>query len=168
MKKGSKMRPESVEKMRLTKIGRKMPPRTENHKRNIALAKLGVKNPMFGKHHTQDAKKRIRLKLKEITPKGEASRNWKGGFYAKEETMVRHTSDYKVWRITVYERDNYTCVLCNKKGGELNADHIKRFAEYPELRFELSNGRTLCIDCHRKTPTYGGNRVFCSRTSSSV
>lgn len=28
-------------------------------------------------------------------------------------------------------------------------------SNFPELRFELSNGRTLCVECHQKTDTYG-------------
>ena len=39
-------------------------------------------------------------------------------------------------------------------GGKLNADHIKPFSLFPELRFDLNNGRTLCVECHKKTDTY--------------
>jgi len=59
-------------------------------------------------------------------------------------------------------RDNFTCIWCGIRNEEglgfsvkLNADHIKPFALFPDLRFELSNGRTLCEDCHKKTDTYG-------------
>lgn len=71
----------------------------------------------------------------------------------------------------VFERDNYICQKCNKKGGRLVADHIKPFALYPELRFELSNGRTICKECDLKLDTYGGrtnkNRVYSQFTSNS-
>lgn len=50
----------------------------------------------------------------------------------------------------VLARDGYTCVLCGQKGGDLHVDHIKGWSNYPELRFEMSNCRTLCIDCHYK------------------
>lgn len=50
---------------------------------------------------------------------------------------------------------DYKCVICGK-GGKLQSDHIKPFALYPELRFDVNNGRTLCISCHIKTDTYGG------------
>jgi 5-methylcytosine-specific restriction endonuclease McrA len=63
---------------------------------------------------------------------------------------------YRKWREKVFKRDNYTCVFCKERGGRLHADHIKPFAWFPELRLVLSNGRTLCVKCHYKTPTYGG------------
>lgn len=42
-----------------------------------------------------------------------------------------------------------------KTGGNLEADHIKPYSLFPELRYEVDNGRTLCVDCHKKTPTWG-------------
>lgn len=62
---------------------------------------------------------------------------------------------YIEWRKKVFERDLWVCVLCKEPKNKINADHIKSFSQYPELRYELSNGRTLCIDCHKKTDTYG-------------
>ena len=91
--------------------------------------------------------------------KGEKNINWKGGVTPKN-TIIRKSKRYKVWQISVFERDNYKCVECGAKSMKgaaviLNADHIKPFAYFPELRFETSNGRTLCVDCHKQTDTYG-------------
>lgn len=82
--------------------------------------------------------------------------NWRGGT-SSERARIMATKEYKKWRQDVYERDNYTCVMCFTKGNgkNLNADHIKSFKDYPELRTNLANGRTLCVDCHKKTDTYG-------------
>ena len=66
--------------------------------------------------------------------------------------------EYKLWRKAVFERDNYTCIWCGYKGNKLQADHIKPFADYPELRFAIDNGRALCVDCHKKTRTWGGHK----------
>jgi hypothetical protein len=92
------------------------------------------------------------------TRTGNNHHNWKNGA-TPENKRIRLTMEYKQWRKAVFERDNYTCVWCgirSKQGQsvELHADHIKPFALFPELRLELSNGRTLCIDCHKKTDTY--------------
>ncbi len=93
---------------------------------------------------------------------------WKGGITPLRLT-IRHHTRYSAWRIAVFQRDNYTCVLCgSKRGGNLNADHIKPFAflmdslKIKTLKqalactelWEISNGRTLCVPCHKETFNY--------------
>jgi hypothetical protein len=75
--------------------------------------------------------------------------NWKGGI-SPENKLIRQSIEYKQWRLSVFERDDYTCQGCDKRGGWLEADHIKPFSLHPELRFVLSNGRTLCKPCHKE------------------
>lgn len=87
--------------------------------------------------------------------KGQNSNNWKGGI-TKERVKIWFSEQYKQWRLSIFERDNFTCKLCSKrsKQGEhldLEAHHIKLFSTFPELRFNLKNGITLCRDCHNKT-----------------
>lgn len=78
--------------------------------------------------------------------------NWRGGV----DKGIWHTYEYRVWRRSVFERDGFKCVHCgDNKGGNLEADHIKPKYLFPELVFDLDNGRTLCHNCHVKTPTYG-------------
>lgn len=66
------------------------------------------------------------------------------------ETRNRSSAEYKAWRTAVFERDNYTCQICGERGKKLNAHHLKRWVDAPKLRFELSNGITLCEKCHKK------------------
>ncbi len=67
----------------------------------------------------------------------------------------RRSPPYREWRAGVFTRDDFTCQLCGQRGGWLEADHIKSFNLFPDLRLSLENGRTLCRPCHRLTPTYG-------------
>lgn|SRR3990167_2830563 len=98
-----------------------------------------------------------RKKLSEAN-KGEKAPNWQGCLTSKNLT-IRASSEYRLWRESVFKRDSWTCVWCNQRGVRLNADHIKPFSLFPDLRFAIDNGRTLCVDCHRKTDTYG-TKVF--------
>lgn len=59
------------------------------------------------------------------------------------------------WRTIIFERDQYTCQKCGSIGGKLQAHHKKPYKKYPRLRYLLSNGITLCIECHKKTKSYG-------------
>lgn len=78
------------------------------------------------------------------------------GLTARNE-RDRKSVAYKEWRLAVFQRDDHTCQICKKRGGTLHADHIKPFAYFPELRFDIANGRTLCVPCHKGTDTYGVN-----------
>ena len=61
------------------------------------------------------------------------------------------TLQYRQWRTAVFERDKYTCQKCGKVGGYLHAHHIKEWEYYPELRYDVGNGQTLCRrPCHKE------------------
>ena len=80
--------------------------------------------------------------------------HWWKWWITWENELERKTSKYKKWRTSVFERDKYTCQECSKRWCKIHADHIKPFAYFKELRFDLNNGRTLCVECHYKTDTY--------------
>lgn len=67
----------------------------------------------------------------------------------EDGTSDRNTKEYAEWRKAVFERDNYTCQMCGKRG-ELQAHHIKPYSKHPEARFDIDNGITLCVECHAK------------------
>ena len=160
-KKGRKMTPEFRKKIsqsmkKAYKEGRKNANHLKGSKTISKEIRLQISNklkgrisPMKGKNHTE----KTRLKMS-ASRKGEQCHFWQGGI-TPINLKIRNSLEYKLWRESVFKRDNYTCVWCFKKGGKLNADHIKPFSLYPELRFAIDNGRTLCIDCHKKTDSFG-------------
>jgi 5-methylcytosine-specific restriction endonuclease McrA len=85
--------------------------------------------------------------------RGELSPVWKGG-HRSERKKAMGKREYRIWRVAVFTRDNYTCQECGVRGKYMEADHIKPWALYPELRYAIDNGRTLCKPCHMKTETY--------------
>lgn len=122
-----------------------------------------------------DARKRDGIRPpSQLGKRGSLHWNWQGG-KVSENNRFRQTAEYKQWRKSVFERDDYTCVICKKRGVKLNADHIKPFCLFPELRLDINNGRTLCVECHQqhgeawgaKTPKHirveggrkGGNKL---------
>lgn len=81
---------------------------------------------------------------------GILNHNWKGGI-SKGRGKRYYSFEYKNWRRQVFDRDKYTCQDCiDNTGGNLEAHHIKEVAKYPDLVFEVSNGITLCKECHEK------------------
>ncbi len=158
------------EKMRLSHLGKntwsKGRKLTEAHKEKIRNAcrggnstsfKKGQKINLGRKHSEEIILKQSLSHIGKMT--GENHHNWKGGI-SPIHAKIRSSPEYKFWRKLVFKRDNYTCVWCKARCGNgkkviLNADHLKPFSIFPELRFNVDNGRTLCIECHKKTSTYG-------------
>lgn len=81
--------------------------------------------------------------------RGVKHHNWKGGI-SPENMVIRTSLGYKRWRRNVFKRDDYTCQICGKRGVFLRANHIKKFADYPELRLVKDNGVTICKECDLK------------------
>lgn len=105
----------------------------------------GKLHPFYGKHLSDEHKLKIKIASLGIH-KGIKSGSWRGGVNPINDT-IRKSQEYILWRIAVFMRDNYTCVKCGEKG-YVQADHIKPFSLYPELRFAIDNGQTLCRKCH--------------------
>lgn len=83
------------------------------------------------------------------TVKGKDHPNWKGGI-TPQIVLLRQSAMYQIWRNAVFLRDDFTCQDCGLKGSYLHAHHIKSFADFPNLRFKIENGQTLCKNCHAK------------------
>ena len=77
---------------------------------------------------------------------GSSSPHWKGGITPK--TLLERSLFKSNLHGDILKRDNFTCQLCGSRGKSLQVDHIKGWSNYPELRFDPNNCRTLCINCH--------------------
>jgi 5-methylcytosine-specific restriction endonuclease McrA len=149
------------------KKGYKRPPFSEEWKRKIGEAQKGRKlppgHPFFikgrlpwnkgleGFRHSGSFKKGHKGCN---IPSGKNCWNWKGG-----DKRGRHDGvNYNNWVKKVFEYDDYICWTCERKGGKLQAHHLKKWAEYPELRHVFSNGITLCEKCHKLYTNYGNQK----------
>jgi len=106
----------------------------KNKKINTSLKKYGTNYPI----QSSSIKEKFT---------GKNSPRWKGGITSKNK-KIRNSLQYKKWRIAVFERDNYTCQVCNKRGGEIQAHHIEGFSDNEKLRFDINNGMTMCKEHH--------------------
>lgn len=90
-------------------------------------------------------------------PKGERHHAWNSALTDEERATNRDVFENVQWRRSVYERDAFVCQRCGSAhGSNLVAHHLNGWADFPEQRFVLDNGVTLCDSCHlRFHRTYG-------------
>ena len=148
---GSKNTEETKQKISKSLRGRTF---SKDWKEKIILAKRG-------KRRSEETKKKISKKLKgrklpketrikmSLAHKGSKSHLWKGGI-TELNSIIRNSPKYRDWRLEVLAKDFYTCQGCLGRGGKLETHHIENFSSNRKLRFETSNGITLCYVCHKK------------------
>jgi len=138
--------------------------RSEEWKRNQSIMALnkGFGKWMIGKKLSDET-----IRKRSLKQSGKNHWNWNGG-KTKLNKKIRESYDYRKWRAKIFERDNFTCILC-KRQGKLNVDHFP--VSYAEIiiknklktlnqalnckqLWDIINGRTLCVSCHKNTLNY--------------
>jgi len=135
---------------------------TKEAKEKMSLAKMGNKynqnKEPWNKGLT--AKDDVRVLSREKTG------NWNGGKSSLTK-RIRYSFKYRQWRSDVFTRDDFTCQECDRRGGDLEAHHIKILADILEFNdvktfdqamkceelWNINNGITLCLRCHNLTKT---------------
>lgn len=144
---GWKLSKEAKRKMSLAFKGKKKSPQ---HIKNMSIALRGIKKPKWSKE------RRIKLSIRR---KGEKCYwLWRGGV-TPQNKLARKSIEWKIWRSNVFTRDNWTCQTCGDSGIYLEAHHIKSWSEFPEFRYILENGVTLCRECHKLTDNFCGRKI---------
>ena len=122
---------------------------SSEHRESLSRAKKGRAIPHL---HTQEVRDKISQSLigkPQPWNRGPNHPLYKDGGtanVARQKAMGR--VEYKEWRRQVFARDDFTCQCCGQRGGRLQAHHIKEWSASPDLRFDVSNGVTLCRSCH--------------------
>lgn len=118
--------------------------------KKISKALCGIKRPYakengFKHGHSFNIDKKHTLKSRINMSLGKTGEKKFAGFTTPEYRKLRLSKKYKHWREAIFERDDYICQnidcsYCNNKiGVYLHPHHIKSFAKYEQLRFEVDN-----------------------------
>jgi len=122
------------------------------YRKKVSEARKGLKRPEETRKKMSEVamghpvSEETRRKLSEAN-KGEKSNFWKGGI-SRENDRIRASMEFRLWREAVFTRDRWTCQKCKEKGVKLNSHHLQGFSKYPDFRFTIDNGVTLCERCH--------------------
>jgi len=83
-------------------------------------------------------------------PRRENHHSWIEDRGALKKSEYKHLDvAYLEWMKAVKNRDDWKCKINNEEcRGRLEAHHILRWSKFPELRYEVNNGISLCALHH--------------------
>ena len=145
---GKKQSLETRKKISISLTGHK---RSKKEKELIRKRQMGNKI-WLGRKHLEKSKRKMSKSNKgkpHLNQRGKNCHLWKGGI-TPENRRIRTSLEYKLWRKSIFERDNYICQKCDQLGGNLRAHHINNFADNKDLRLAIDNGIILCNECHKE------------------
>lgn len=109
--------------------------------------RLKVSIQMKGNKHTLGyvPSEETRKKISE-SHKGERNYLWiSDRTQLKDDHKDRGGQLHREWSLNVKNRDGWKCKISNGDcSGRLEAHHILGWKSYPELRYQITNGITLC------------------------
>jgi hypothetical protein len=163
---GTKRSLAAVEKTRQALLGKPRPPGVmEKCRRNSFTPEANEKRriAMRGRPVTAEKKEQLRKFATGRCPSAASNalrsascrKTWTEKLGTEQRSYDRHprySPQATAWRKAVFKRDAYACQACGVSGAKkyLEAHHIKSWANFPTLRYEVANGITLCrIPCHR-------------------
>ena len=88
---------------------------------------------------------------------GENHYNWNDSLTDKDRTKRRLDKNSQEWSKKVLKRDNYTCQKCKRKNLILHAHHLDGWNWCKNRRYDVTNGITLCSECHHNFHAIYGN-----------
>jgi len=95
---------------------------------------------------------------------GKNNANYRPWLTEEDRDSSRDSYKSNTWRIAVFDRDGYFCLSCgDAKGGNLNAHHILPYSIAKNKRWDVENGATLCVKCHRSFHRQYGLNTFGKR-----
>lgn len=119
--------------------------RTQEFKSIRSERYTGEGNPFYNREHTFAVRKKL-----SAHNQGVPLEEW-SGFSNSEYKRQWKCGKARRWSREIFERDNFTCKMCDKRGGNLEAHHIIPRRDRLDLQYDLDNGVTLCVGCHYKT-----------------
>jgi len=146
--KGKKLSEETKIKISNSKKGKKQPwvkNLPQVFKKGYKKSEKAIANHrkvMIGRRLSEETKAKMRVSA----GKGENSHRWiKDRSLLKKDRQKAYDTKYKYWMLEVKKRDNWKCKILNSDcQGYLEAHHILNWKDYPELRYEINNGISLC------------------------
>lgn len=152
IKKGTKHSKETIQKIISANTGKKRNKKFREKMREINLGRKLSKEHRKKISHSNLGKTAWNSGLKGYLA-GIKSPHWvKDRSELRTDRRKAYDSRYKIWMKEVKDRDEWKCRIDNDEcSGRLEAHHILPWSKFPELRYNINNGISLCHYHHPKS-----------------